>query len=182
MLEPLVKRILSIGLAMSVSLSTQAIAAGFGTPEPEVVIRDPSFNWNRVYLGAFGGAWLDFPDYSIDSFRAGGVVGRNVTIGERFMIGGELSAGYYAGADYPEPVPEVYGTFRAGLRFDKAFIYGSAGLGWDVEFGTSQTLGGGGEFAINSVMSLRADARLWRGTGEPFEYLSVTGGLSWYLR
>lgn len=175
------KRSVLFGLAMAIG-STAALSAEVTTPAPEVVIRDPEFNWNRVYLGAYGGLWLDYPALTFDTARAGGVVGRNVTIGSRFMIGGEVSAGYYAGSAYAVPVLETYATFRAGLRFDKAFIYGSAGLGWDEVFGVSQTLGAGAEFSINSVMTLRADARLWAGLGATYDYASITGGISWYLR
>lgn len=168
-----------MGVALAVPAAGTASAQA---PAPEVVIRDPSFNWNRLYVGAYGGVWFNYPALTVDTLRAGGVVGRNVTIGDRFMIGAEANAGYYVGSGYPDPVLEIYGLGRAGLRFDRAFVYGSAGFGWDEVFGYSHTLGGGAEFVVNPVMSLRADAQLWGAVGAPFDYLSVTGGFNWYIR
>jgi len=175
------RTLLPLSLILPMAFAEPATAAD-RPAAPEVVIRDPSFNWNRFYVGAFAGAWLDYPAITFDTARAGGVLGRNVTIGDRFMIGAELAAGVYTGPAYPDPVFETYATIRGGLRFDKAFLYGSAALGYDTVFGTSNTLGGGVEFAINSMMTVRADAQLWAGTAAPFDYLSVTGGVSWYIR
>lgn len=162
---------------------TSALAADFsGANAPIVVVEDPSFNWNRLYVGAYGGLWFNYPALTVDTVRAGGVVGRNVTIGERFIVGGEIAAGGYVGGIYPDPVFEAYGIVRGGLRFDRAFLYASGSVGFDLVFGPSYTLGGGAEFAVTDNVTLRADAQLWADVGTPFDYFSVTAGVNWYLR
>lgn len=177
------KRIAGLAGVALAMVSTNAMAADFNAAgAPVVVVEDPSFNWNRLYVGAYGGVWFNYPAITVDTVRAGGVVGRNVTIGERFIVGAELAAGGYVGGAYPDPVFEAYGIVRGGLRFDRAFLYASGSLGFDLVFGPSYTLGGGVEFAVTDNVTIRADGQLWANVGTPFDYFSVTAGVNWYLR
>jgi opacity protein-like surface antigen len=176
------------GIAGSFAISTAAMAADPifippPAPPPPMVVAPTGFDWNRFYVGVQAGAWLELGPIAFYSLRAALVAGRNVQVGERLVLGGEIVLGAY---DFtPPPVFfEVYGLGRAGfLVTDRALLYAAAGAGYD--FGGAgawaMLLGGGAEFALNDRMTLRTEALAYRLFGDPFTFLSVTGGVSFYL-
>lgn len=168
-------------------LSSASLAADILMPAQPTVgpveAPDPAFRWDRMYLGAFAGAWVEVPPPGTNYFRAGAVAGRNFTLTDRFVFGLESTVGFY---DLTDPYLELYGFARGGvLATDNLFLYLSAGIGLEtgLPFNPDYALmiGGGAELAVSDHVTLRADAMFWREFGDVFDYLSLTGGVSWYF-
>ncbi len=148
---------------------------------PVTVPAPPTFNWNRFYVGAYGGAWFGYPPVAYDSARVGVTAGRNVQF-NRFVFGLEAEIGAY---DFTGLTFEAYGVARLGvLATDNLLLYGLAGIGHDGAWPgilNSMILGGGAEYAVSSNLSIVAQAAVWKSFGSPFDYLSLTGGLNWHF-
>ena len=175
-------RSIALGVAVATLFSASSLAADIPAPvaaAPTVAaVPQPTFNWNRTYAGVYGGVWLDIPGFTFDTARVGVQVGRNMRFGEHFMASLEATAGVY---DFSGVVFEGYLTPRLGFVMDRLFVYASASIGYDSDFGLSYMLGGGVEYALTNQLSIRADAQMWADAGTPFDYVSVTGGFNWYF-
>lgn len=138
----------------------------------------PTFNWNRFYVGTYGGAWWEMGPVSFDNLRAGGVAGYNMQF-DRFVVGLQGSVGVY---DFASPTLEAAASARAGiLAGDSLLLYGIVGIGYDGCCGGVMTLGGGAEFAVSQNVTIRVEGVVWKELGTPFDYFSVTAGLNWYV-
>ena len=177
------------GFACSALAVGPAYAADVGATSPTIVpttiaaAPEVGFAWDRFFVGVQGGAWFEFPPLSYDSLRFAVIAGRNWTVADRVVLGVEGTVGFY---DPTDPYLELYAYARAGvLATDNLFLYTLAGIGLETDLPLDPDyalmLGVGAEFAVTDRLSLRADALFWREFGDVFDYLSLTGGLSWYL-
>lgn len=182
-----VLRTLGCAAAGILGLTTATMAADFTAPAVSPVaaveVATPSFSWDRFYVGAFAGGWIEVPPPGDNYFRTGVIAGRNFTVADRIVLGVEGTLGFYDTAD---PYLELYGFARAGVLItDNVFLYTLAGIGLetDIPFDPDYALmlGGGAEVAVGANLSLRADALFWREFGDVFDFLSVTGGVVWHL-
>lgn len=180
-------RALGIAAAGWATLASAAFAADLNVPGLPTVAPasapEPAFNWNRFYLGAFAGAWVEVPPTGSNYFRAGIIGGRNFVVTERFVVSIEGTLGFY---DVSDPYLELYANARAGvLATDRIFVYALAGIGFEsdlpIDPDYAMMLGGGVEFAVSNNLTFRADALFWRELGDVFDYLSLTAGVTWYL-
>lgn len=170
-----------------------ASAADLVIPPPPgpVVVAEPAkqagFDWDRFYGGIQGGAWFSFglydTDFAFDTVRAAAIIGRNIAIGNRMVVGVEAVGGFYI---YPgEVIFEAYGIGRVGVLLgDRALMYGAAGLGYDfdpVGGGPFMVLGGGLEVGVLGQLSVRAETLALRYPSESFSFLSTTMGFVWHF-
>ena len=175
-------RSIALGVAVATLFSASSLAADIPAPVAAVptaaAVPQPTFNWNRTYVGVYGGVWLDIPGFTFDTVRIGAQAGRNFVLGDHFAVGLEATAGVY---DFAGITFEAYATARAGFLLSRAFLYASASVGWDASFGLAYMFGGGVEFALTDNLAFRTDAQIWAEAGTPFDYVTLTGGLNWYL-
>ncbi len=162
------------GTAVAADVNPVMIPAVQATTPPPA----PTFNWNRFYVGTYGGAWFDIGPFGFDTLRTGLRAGYNYQISQ-FVLGAGVEVGVY---DFSGLVFEIYGTGRAGfLVTPNLLLYALAGLGYDTDFGGAMMLGGGVELAVSQNLTVRFEGTFWRELGTPFDYVSLTGGLNWYV-
>ena len=175
-------RITVAGIAGALAVGP-AMAADPPVPAPPLaappVVAAPAFDWNRFYLGAQAGVWFDVGPFGFNTFRVAGQVGKNFQVGDRMVLGFDLSAGTYF---YGPPLDfEVHGKGRAGFLInDRVLLFASGGLGWDGTLGA--VVGGGVEAAVGDRISVVLESfGLWYFGDPSFSYVSVTAGVNFHF-
>lgn len=163
---------LALAVVGSAAISSAAIAA-------ENNMDAHAFDWDRYYIGAYGGIWADIAPLAFSYERAGFVAGKNFAVGPRFVLGVEGAFGLW---DFDDLAVEVGGTVRAGvLATDTLLIYALGGLYYDFYAEEFAGLAGGGvEFAIAPHVTYRTEMAFWLQPGSSPE-LSLTGGFTWQI-
>lgn len=123
--------------ALTITAATNASAADYTNyPAPDNSYERPAaFQWSGAYFGAHGG--IASPKLNPFSggkgFAAGVQAGYNFQVGPG-IIGAELEGSYLGNAEVRVPNGRLEERFRgaakakAGLTFDRTFVYGTAGL------------------------------------------------------
>jgi len=173
--------ILAAGAASAADIAMPAMP-GPVVVSPSVPV-DAGFNWNRFYGGLQGGVWIDLAPRTIHSVRGAAMVGRNVVLGDRLVVGAEAIGGGYFTPDYGIFF-DVMGMARAGILLgDRVLAYGTVGIGYD--FGPDDeafmVAGAGVELSVRSNLGIRSEVLAFRYLGDPFSFVSATVGLSWYF-
>lgn len=167
---------LFLGLAASVMAAQGANAADLPmtptvvatTPAPPP---PPAFNWNRFYFGAYGGLWQG-PDP-----RFGAFAGRNILLGDRFVVGADIAVGFWGAAPM---IAEWTALGRLGVVLgDSVLVYGGAGANANFGAPPTLTLATGVEIALGANASLRGEVLFW----DPFGGIGYGAslGLAWHL-
>ncbi len=171
------KKIAALLLGLGTSLlAVQANAADLTTTVPVVTTTPvappaPAFNWNRFYFGAYGGLWQG-PDP-----RFGVFTGRNVLLGDRFVIGADIAAGFWGTAPM---IPEWTALARLGVVIgDRVLVYGGAGANANFGAPPTLTLATGVEIALGTNATLRGEVLYW----DPFGAIGYAAsvGIAWYF-
>jgi opacity protein-like surface antigen len=177
-------RSLVLGIAGSVMISSGAMAADVAPPvvaaPPPPPMAAPSFDWNRFYIGLYGGAWASLDYFALYSARTGLTIGRNFQMG-RGVLGMEVTAGIW---DFDDPSWEIAVRARGGvLLTDTILIFGLVGYSHDYyNDDNALDLGGGLEVGLGENISLRFDAYLWfDGDGYGVEDMAINIGVNWLL-
>jgi outer membrane immunogenic protein len=160
-----------VAWAVAMGLSSTALAADLSPLPPVVPAAAPGYNWTGFYLGGnVGGAWRSNDGWTDSLFGlawnntytgtviGGGQVGFNVQYNQ-FVFGAEWDADWIAsntnnsiGSGLPGiGIVGITGNdrwisvvaARFGVAWDRALLYGKAGLGWV----------GSGDFVISNVLT-----------------------------
>ena len=167
---------LFIAVVGSALTATGAIAADL--PQAPTVVAPPppmaapAFAWGGVYIGAYGGV---FVDPGIEGFQAGVQAGLNRLVGARFAVGVEAQLGWFLGEGF-----EANLNGRAGLVVgSRMLLYGEAGVG--IVGGTpTWTAGGGLEFGIGQAISLFAEAKALLTFPANYEGTTIQAGVNFH--
>ncbi|MCW5713800.1 MAG: hypothetical protein KIT43_04705 [Bauldia sp.] len=174
----------ALGILAANAVSAADIAVP-SMPGPVVVVVpvETGFEWNRFFAGVQGGAWYELDPGAFDSFRGATMVGRNIVLGDRFVVGAEAVGGFYYTA--AEGIFfDTMGMARAGILLgDRALAYGTIGIGFDFAplGGAFMVAGGGVEVGAGVNLGVRSEILAFRYLGEPVSFISGTVGLSWYF-
>ena len=180
-------RSLVLGIAGSVMIASGAMAGdgptlavtGAPPPPPPPPMAAPSFDWNRFYIGLYGGAWASLDSFELDVARTGLTIGRNFQMG-RGVLGMEVTAGIW---DLDDIGWEMAVNARGGvLLTDTILIFGLIGYYYDF-YNEWQyfSLGAGLELGLGEHISLRFDGVLYKYYGYNIEDLTMNIGVNWHL-
>ena len=164
-------RSLAIGVSAAAVMVGGAQAADLIIPTtPEPIYAPAGFDWEGLYIGArVGGQFVGTDDYGV--IAAGpsstyGVIGAAAGVNfipmDPILLGVEVTADYmWNSAEAPTATGEFFANVRAGaVVTDNALIYAIGGLGF-ANTGAGSVgiyqLGGGVEFAVNDVVTVRGE-------------------------
>lgn len=129
-----------LAAASAMVMAGSAMAADLAPiapPPPPAPVPAPAFSWNGVYIGAYGGYWYCCGGFS--DGMAGVIAGYNREVGDHFLVGLDLSVGFY---DFTAPALEAYAIGRAGFLIGpRSLIYGGFGIGWSGPIVAAATAG-----------------------------------------
>jgi outer membrane immunogenic protein len=193
------KKILLSSVAL-LSLTAGAMAADLPSrraPAP-VFAAAPIFTWTGFYVGVnaggafssnngddivFGGTTIIGDSSNDASFTGGGQIGYNYQMGS-FVVGveGDLQWADFSGTTYVFPTGTVttdsadwFGTVRAraGVAFDRAFIYATGGFAF-TDNRNGWTVGGGIEYAFTNNLSAKIEGLYVKLDSDDFDFNGVT--------
>ncbi|MGE3719167.1 MAG: hypothetical protein AB7G07_12300 [Bauldia sp.] len=168
---------LSAGAAEAPTMPTAPVPSPLPGSEPL---------WSGPYGGMVAGLWFPFDGVEFEgdpaetTGRLNAVVGTNIPVGERGVLGIEAQFGIY---DFEEVAFEAFAIGHAGMRFgERALAFASIGLAYDSAADDAGfVLGGGVEVAMNDSVSLRGETLVYRYLGSPFEYVTLSGGVIFHV-
>lgn len=141
------------GIAVAGLAATGACAADILRMQPAPAYNSAAFNFDGFYLGAQGGG-------VVGGFSAGSI---GVVAGANFSIADAVVAGAEFQADslFNSSSSATYDFFALGrlgvVVTNDLLLYADAGPGW-VGGAGSYAFGGGGEYAVTDVLSVKAEA------------------------
>lgn len=177
-------------VALTSVLSGAALAADVIPPvQPGTIVVpaapvDAGFDWSRFHAGVQAGAWFETDPAAFHSVRGAAMLGRNVVLGQRVLVGAEAIGGFYVNAA-DGLLFDAMAMGRAGLMLtDRVLAYGTVGFGYDfdtVTGGAFMVAGGGVEVGVAANLGVRSEVVAFRYFGAPFNFVSGTVGVSWYF-
>ena len=161
-------RSLAIGVSAAALMVGGAQAADLIIPvTPEPIYTPAGFDWEGLYVGArLGGQFVgdNYAGSTDDTTYGviGAAVGVNFIPVDPILLGVEVTADYnWNGTAGVTSTSEFFANLRAGaIVTDNAMIYALGGVGYQNNGTTSETvyqLGGGVEFAVNDVVTVRGE-------------------------
>jgi outer membrane immunogenic protein len=175
-------KVLGLGIAAALLLATAPVMAAdliADIPADEVIAVATS--WDGVYVG-IGGTVFSSTTIAETGVGAEGVIGVNKTLGDNFLLGGEVYGALVRSSLGPPAYFVVGAEGRAGfLASEAVLLYGATGVELTAGGSIYATVGGGVEFAATENLSIDVEYKYFVPVNNAWQGHELGATLNWHF-